>query len=105
MRALRHAGAKEIHLRVSCPPIRNPCFYGIDFPTSEELIAHNRSVDQIRDFLEVDTLAYLSLEGMLACAKGKPDSYCTACWSGRYKIPIDQPQSKLTFEREQLKMF
>jgi amidophosphoribosyltransferase len=106
MRALRHAGAKEIHLRVSCPPIRHPCFYGIDFPTSQELIAHNRSVDQIREFLEVDTLAYLSLEGMLSCAaKGKPGSYCTACWSGNYKIPIDEPQSKLSFEREQLKMF
>jgi len=105
MRALRHAGAKEIHLRVSCPPIRHPCFYGIDFPTSEELIAHNRSVEQIREFLEVDSLAYLSLEGMLACAKSQPQCYCTACWSGRYKIPIDQPQSKFSFEREQLKMF
>src|SRR4051812_23726072 len=106
MRALRHAGAKEIHLRVSCPPIRHPCFYGIDFPTTSELIAHERTVDQIRDFLEVDTLAYLSLDGMLSCAaKGKPGSYCTACWSGNYKIPIDEPQSKLSFEREQLKMF
>jgi amidophosphoribosyltransferase len=105
MRALRHAGAKEIHLRVSCPPIRHPCFYGIDFPTSEELIAHNRTIEQIREFLEVDSLAYLSLEGMLACVKGAPTSYCTACWSGRYKIPIDQPQSKFSFEREQLKMF
>jgi amidophosphoribosyltransferase len=105
MRALRHAGAKEIHLRVSCPPIRHPCFYGIDFPTSEELIAHNRSVEQIREFLEVDSLAYLSLEGMLACEKGPPRDYCTACWSGKYKIPIDQPQSKFSFEREQLKMF
>ena len=54
MRALRHAGAREIHLRVSCPPIRHPCFYGIDFPTSHELIAHNRTVEQIREFLEVD---------------------------------------------------
>jgi len=105
MRALRRAGAKEIHLRVSCPPIRHPCFYGIDFPTSEELIAHNRSVDQIRDFLEVDSLAYLSLEGMLACMKRPKKDYCTACWSGHYKIPIDQPQTKFSFERDQLKMF
>ena len=65
MRAIRRAGAKEIHLRVSCPPIRHPCFYGIDFPTSEELIAHNRTVEQIGEFLEVDSLAYLSLDGML----------------------------------------
>ena len=105
MRALRHAGAKEIHLRVSCPPIRHPCFYGIDFPTSEELIAHNRTVEQVREFLEVDSLAYLSLDGMLACERGDRRDYCTACWSGKYKIPIDQPQTKFSFEREQLKMF
>src|SRR5687768_421227 len=105
MRALRRAGAKEIHLRVSCPPIRHPCFYGIDFPTSEELIAHNRSVQEIGEFLEVDSLAYLSLDGMLACMKMPQSEYCTACWSGRYKIPIDQPQTKFSFERDQLKMF
>jgi amidophosphoribosyltransferase len=105
MRALRRAGAKEIHLRVSCPPIRHPCFYGIDFPTSEELIAHNRTVDEIGEFLEVDSLAYLSLDRMLSCMKHSTESYCTACWSGKYKIPIDQPQSKFSFERDQLQMF
>lgn len=105
MRAMRRAGAKEIHLRVSCPPIRHPCFYGIDFPTKEELIAHNRTVQQIGKFLEVDSVAYLSMEGMLGCLKMSPDSYCTACWSGQYKLPIDQPQSKFSFERSQLKMF
>jgi amidophosphoribosyltransferase len=105
MRAIRRAGAKEIHLRVSCPPIRHPCFYGIDFPTAQELIAHNRTVDEIRDFLEVDSLAYLSLEGMLSCMKFPAENYCTACWSGEYKLPIDQPQSKFSFEREQLTMF
>jgi amidophosphoribosyltransferase len=105
MRALRRAGAKEIHLRVSCPPIRHPCFYGIDFPTSEELIAHNRTVEQVAAFLEVDSLAYLSLDGMLSCMKHEKREYCTACWSGEYKIPIDQPQSKFSFERDQMKMF
>jgi amidophosphoribosyltransferase len=105
MRAIRAAGAKEIHLRVSCPPIRNPCFYGIDFPTKEELIAHNRTVPQIEKFLEVDSLAYLSLDGMLSCMSRPRDNYCTACWSGEYKIPIDQPHSKFSFERDQLKMF
>jgi amidophosphoribosyltransferase len=105
MRALRRAGAKEIHLRVSCPPIRHPCFYGIDFPTSEELIAHNRTVQQIGEFLEVDSLAYLSLEGLLSCMNLPTNDYCTACWSGKYKVPIDQPQSKFSFERDQLKMF
>jgi amidophosphoribosyltransferase len=105
MRAIRRAGAKEIHLRVSCPPIRHPCFYGIDFPTSKELIAHERTVEQIRDFLEVDSLAYLSMDGMLACMKHPPETYCTACWSGEYKIPVDSPTTKFNFEREQLKMF
>jgi amidophosphoribosyltransferase len=105
MRAIRHAGAREIHLRVSCPPIRHPCFYGIDFPTSQELIAHNRTVEQIAQFLEVDSLAYLSLEGMLKCMKDPQSQYCTACWSGHYKVPIDNPQSKFSFERDQMKMF
>jgi len=105
MRALRRAGASEIHLRVSCPPIRHPCFYGIDFPTSQELIAHNRTVDQIRDFLEVDSLAYLSLDRMLSCLKLNKSDYCHACWTGDYKIPIDQPLSKFSFERDQLRMF
>jgi amidophosphoribosyltransferase len=105
MRAVRAAGAKEIHLRVSCPPIRHPCFYGIDFPTKEELIAHNRTVDEIRKFLEVDSLAYLSLDGLLSCMNLPKQHYCTACWSGKYKIPVDHPQSKFSFERDQLQMF
>lgn len=105
MRAIRRAGAKEIHLRVSCPPIRHPCFYGIDFPTSQELIAYNRTVEQVAAFLEVDSLAYLSLDGMLSVMKYPADHYCTACWSGNYKIPIDHPQSKFSFELEQMRMF
>jgi amidophosphoribosyltransferase len=102
MRAIRAAGAKEIHLRVSCPPIRHPCFYGIDFPTSQELIAHERTVEQVRQFLEVNSLAYLSLEGMLACMNLPHQHYCTACWSGQYKIPIEHPQDKFGFERDQI---
>lgn len=105
MRALRRAGAKEIHLRVSCPPIRHPCYYGIDFATPHELVAHDRTIEQIREFLEVDSLAYLSLEGLLNCVQIEKKDCCTACWSGQYKIPIDQPQSKFSFEREQLRMF
>jgi amidophosphoribosyltransferase len=105
MRALRRAGVKEIHLRVSCPPIRHPCFYGIDFPTSEELVAHNRTVAEVGAFLEVDSLAYLSMDGLLQCMNQPRSQYCTACWTGEYKIPIDQPQSKFSFERDQLKMF
>jgi amidophosphoribosyltransferase len=105
MLALRRAGVKEIHLRISCPPIRHPCFYGIDFATRDELIAHNRTVEQIRDFVEVDSLSYLSLEGMLACTKLPAKDCCTACWSGKYKIPVDQPTTKFSFERDQLRMF
>ena len=106
MRAIRRAGAKEIHLRVSCPPIRHPCFYGIDFPTSEELIAHDRTVEQIRDFLEVDSLAYLSLEGMLACMKHAARAILHGLLErASTRFPIDQPQSKFSFERDQLQMF
>jgi amidophosphoribosyltransferase len=105
MLALRKHGAKEIHLRISCPPIRHPCFYGIDFATTAELVAHNRTIEQIRDYVEVDSLAYLSLEGMIACTKIARKDCCTACWSGQYKIPVDTPTTKFSFERDQLKMF
>ncbi|MBN1974936.1 MAG: amidophosphoribosyltransferase [Sedimentisphaerales bacterium] len=105
IRALRQAGAKEIHLRVSCPPIRFPCFYGIDFPTKEELLANNRDIEQIRKFLVVDSIGYISLEGMLGCAIKPPDNYCTACWSGTYRIPVDVFVSKYSLEHYQLNMF
>lgn len=105
MRALRRAGAKEIHLRISCPPIRNPCFYGVDFATKRELIAAERTVQEIAEFVEVDSLSYLSLEGMLSCVKTPKEHCCTACWTGEYKIPIDRPVSKFGFEREQKHLF
>ena len=105
MRALRKAGAKEIHLRASCPPIRFPCFYGVDFPTKEELIANGRTMEQIRQFLEVDSLGYLSLEGLLSCAALDRENYCTACWSGKYKIPVDIAVNKFAMEQYQLHMF
>ncbi len=105
IRALREAGAKEIHMRASCPPIRFPCYYGVDFPTKEELLANNRTLDEIRDFLEVDTVGYLSLDGMLSCAALPPDHYCTACWSGKYPIPVSVKMNKFSMERYQLYMF
>ena len=105
IRTLRLAGAKEIHMRVSCPPIRFPCFYGIDFPTREELLANNRDLEQIREFLEVDSVGYMSLEGMLSCAILPPDHYCTACWSGKYRIPVDVTVNKFAMERYQMNMF
>ena len=102
MQSLRNAGAKEIHLRVASPPIRHPCFYGIDFPRREELIANEREVEQIRDFLDVDSLTYLSLEGMLSCVGAPGSDYCTACFTGEYQIPIDPNFQKNVFERDQL---
>jgi amidophosphoribosyltransferase len=103
--ALRQAGAKEIHMRVSCPPLRHPCFYGVDFPTREELLAHNKTLEQIRKFLEVESVGYISLEGLLSCAVLPADHYCTACWCGKYKIPVDTAVNKFSLERYQLQMF
>ena len=105
IRTLREAGAKQIHMRVSCPPIRFPCFYGVDFPTKEELLASDRTLEQIADFLEVDSIGYQSLEGLLSCAKYPAEHYCTACWTGRYPIPIDIPVSKFAMEPYQMRMF
>ncbi len=102
MGALRRAGAKEIHLRVASPPIRHPCFFGIDFPDQGELVAYQRSVEQVRDYLEVDSLAYLSLEGMLSCTGNPGDHFCTACFSGRYPMPVEQPVTKMGLERSPL---
>ena len=105
IRALRQAGAKEIHMRVSCPPIRFPCFYGVDFPTKEELLANNRNLEQIKEFLEVDSVGYMSLEGLLECAKLPEEHYCTACWNGKYKIPVDIVVNKFAMEHYQMRMF
>ena len=105
IRTIRQAGAKEIHMRVSCPPIRFPCFYGIDFPTKEELLANGRDLSQIAEFLGVDSVGYISLEGLLSCATLPADHYCTACWSGQYKIPVDAKANKSTLEHHQMEMF
>jgi amidophosphoribosyltransferase len=87
VKMIREAGATEVHLRLASPPITGPCHYGIDTPTREELIGATHSVDEIRDFLGVDTLGYLSLEGMLRAA-GNRNEFCHACFSGRYPVPV-----------------
>lgn len=87
IRMLRGAGAKEVHLRVSCPPTRHACYYGIDFPDPAQLIAHDRSVEEVQKRLGVDSLGYLSLEGMLSAVSNPPGQYCTACWTADYVIP------------------
>jgi amidophosphoribosyltransferase len=84
IRALRDAGAKEVHMRISCPPLKHPCFYGIDFPTHTELIAAKKSVEEIGEYLGLDTIGYLSLNGMLRCMKADSRNFCTACFSGHY---------------------
>jgi len=84
---IRAAGAREVHLRLGSPPITGPCLYGIDTPTSAELIAATHSTEEIREFLGVDSLGYLSLEGMLRAA-GKANEYCHACFSGAYPTRI-----------------
>jgi len=95
---LREAGAKEVHLRITCPPPRHPCYYGIDFPTCDELFATDRTLEQMRDYLGVDSLAYLSTEGMLHCVSQPPDHYCTACFTGRYALKPDEAVGKHTLE-------
>lgn len=85
VRMVRSAGAKQVHMRISCPPTISPCFYGVDTPSKKELIAANKSVEQIREFIGADSLAYLSLAGMKkACGDGEKTSYCTACYTGAY---------------------
>jgi amidophosphoribosyltransferase len=85
---IRAAGAREVHFRVASPPITGPCYYGIDTPTKSELIASSHSIEEIRRHLGVETLGYLSLEGMLRAAGGDPSGFCHACFSGQYPTPI-----------------
>ncbi|HXZ79759.1 MAG TPA: amidophosphoribosyltransferase, partial [Terriglobales bacterium] len=85
VRMIRAAGAKEVHMRISCPPTISPCYYGVDTPHKKDLIAANKSPEEIRQFIGADSLAYLSLEGLKkACADGEGTNYCTACYTGRY---------------------
>jgi amidophosphoribosyltransferase len=85
VRMIRNAGATEVHMRISCPPTISPCFYGVDTPSKRQLIAANKSIDEIRDYIGADSLAYLSLEGLKkACGEGEKTSYCSACYSGDY---------------------
>ncbi len=99
IKILREAGAKEVHMGVSCPPIKYPCFYGIDFSTKEELIASQKKVSGIRDFMGLDSLYYLSLEGMLAAAGYAGAGFCKACFSGKYPTSLPDFFDKNMLER------
>lgn len=99
VRMVREAGAKEIHLRISCPPTISPCYYGIDTPNKADLIAAQMSVAEICDFIEADSLGYLSLEGMIAATGISADSACVACWNENYPTHIT-PKAETMWERE-----
>jgi len=94
--SLRAVGVKEVHMVVSCPPTRNPCYYGIDFSSRGELIAATKSVDEIREFLGLDTLYYLSLEGMIEATGHDSQSFCKACFDGNYPVEPDTSFNKLS---------
>jgi len=96
--ALRKAGAREIHLRVSSPPAMFPCFFGIDFPTKTELVAAEKDVDTIRQFIGADSLGYISLEGLMSPFENASD-YCTSCFCGKYKVDVAGMEGKQGFEK------
>jgi len=96
---LKQAGAKEVHVRVSCPPHRHPCVYGIDFPDRSKLMAVTHTIDEIRQYLQADSLAYLSQEGMVKATGLAPDAFCMACYDGRYPVPYDPRLEKHVMER------
>jgi amidophosphoribosyltransferase len=95
--SLRDAGAKEIHMAVSCPPTRFPCFYGIDFPSSSQLIAAQKTVAEIAEYIGLDSLHYLSLEGLVEATGLKKEDFCLACFDGNYPIVPDQTFHKNVF--------
>jgi len=98
IRLLRNAGAKEVHVAITCPPIAHPCFMGVDMGRHADLIAHKRTVDEIREYVGADSLYYLSVDGMMRALK-RTDGFCQACFTGRYPIPVDLSNAKTGFER------
>jgi len=98
IKTLRTIGAKEIHLLVSCPPHRFPCFYGIDFSTRGELIAATKTVEEIRDYIGLDSLGYLSMDNLVKSTHIPREDLCFACFDGNYPVPIDETFSKFCLE-------
>ena len=97
IKLLRNAGAKEVHVAITCPPITHPCFMGVDMGVFEDLLAHKRTIDEICSFVGADSLTYLSLDGMMR-AVGRTEGYCQACFTGKYPIPVDLMNVKTGFE-------
>jgi amidophosphoribosyltransferase len=98
IKLLRDAGAAEVHLAITCPPITHPCFMGVDMGTYEDLIAHKRSVEEIRQYVGADSLHYLSLNGMMR-AIGREEGYCQACFTGKYPLEVNPEYAKTGFEK------
>jgi amidophosphoribosyltransferase len=98
VRLLKRAGAREVHFRVGSPPVTHPCFYGIDTPSRSELIGALKTIDEIRDYLGVESLGYISLDGLLA-AERDPRRFCRACFTGQYPVAVDPSAGKLAIER------
>jgi len=99
IRNLRQIGVKEIHMAISCPPTRHPCPYGIDFSSKGELVAAEKGdVEAVGRFIGLDSLYYLSLKGMVEATRMDPKSFCLACYSGKYPIPVDDEFDKLCME-------
>ena len=99
VKTLKEAGAAEVHVAVSCPPHMHPCVYGIDFPDRSKLMAANNTVDEIRQYLNADSLHYLSLEGMVKATGQKQSAFCMACYDGKYPVPYDSKLDKGIIER------
>jgi amidophosphoribosyltransferase len=99
---VRAAGAKEVHVRISCPPTISPCFYGVDTPSRSELIAATHSLEEITEFLQADSVAYLSLEGLLSAVGDDRQHYCRSCYTGHY--PVEFPRDEKTYLQLTLKL-
>ena len=95
---LRRGGATEVHMRVCAPPIRHPCFMGVDMASRRELLAANNTVDQIRDFIDADSLGYLSVKGLMKVVGGSNGGFCDACFTGNYPVPVQLDLDKLALE-------
>ncbi|MCH2279926.1 MAG: amidophosphoribosyltransferase, partial [Vicinamibacterales bacterium] len=99
---VRAAGAREIHMRISCPPTISPCYYGIDTPSRSELLGATHSIDEIRDFVKSDTLSYLSLDGLREAVGHRSGDYCTSCYTGEY--PVEAPKDAEAYMQMALKL-
>jgi hypothetical protein len=99
---VRAAGATEVHMRISCPPTISPCFYGVDTPRKKELIAATHTLEEIRKYLGADTLAYLSLDGMMGAVQGGKSRYCASCYTGVY--PVAFPRDEAAYLQLALKL-